>query len=555
MLSFDIFHLPLPAVTADTLLRSTKTNPLFDNLFEQAASRDNTQKTLLSLADTATQGTESISITISGRQFLAMAFACTGKHIFLILLLDSQSLSAGVGNMSFFKEIKENFQQIIGAVHDDFVMIDSKGIITMALPDFEKYYGIPREQAIGKSIFEMEEQGIFNPSVAIRVLKSGKTETMLQYTGADKYLMCTALPVKDKDGALLGIASYTTDITKYTKLKEEYDRLKETLKLYTKELEELRSPRDVDQGIISKDKHMQDIISTIKRIAGFDTNVLFLGKSGVGKTMYAKLMHSRSLRKNGPFIHINCGAIPENLLESELFGYEKGAFTGAQNKGKPGMIELANKGTLFLDEIADLPFNMQVKLLKVIQEKSLSRIGSTQEKQIDFRLITATNKDLTTMVKNNEFREDLYYRINIITLKIPGLAQRKPDIFPMVLHFLEQFNKKHQLKKNISNAAIDKLVEYPWPGNIRELQNTMERLVLSTDQYMITPADLPGVIHSHDMVPEQVPNQSLKQIMATVEQKIIQKAYLKHGTTTGVARALGISQPSASLKIKKYVKS
>ena len=299
---------------------------------------------------------------------------------------------------------------------------------------------------------------------------------------------------------------------------------------------------------------MQNILATIERISRFDTNVLFTGKSGVGKTMYSKLMHSRSDRKDGPFIHINCGAIPESLIESELFGYEKGAFTGARNEGKPGLVELANRGTLFLDEIGDLPLNMQVKLLKVIQDKKLTRIGATDEKTVDFRLITATNKDLEAMIEKNEFREDLYYRINIITLEIPRLKDRKSDIFPLLKLFLDKYNKKYGLKRTIANSSIDALVEYDWPGNIRELENTVERLVLSTDEYMITNDNLPLKLKADVVGRPVMENKTLKEILESVEKRVIVEAYKKIGTTTGVAKALGISQPSASLKISKYAK-
>ena len=377
---------------------------------------------------------------------------------------------------------------------------------------------------------------------------------MLQYTGAGKYLMCTAIPIKDSNGEIVSIVSYTTDMTKYTVLKDEYEKLRETLKIYSSELEKLREDGEDNLVFSSKDKRMQNILATIERISRFDTNVLFTGKSGVGKTMYSKLMHIRSDRKEGPFIHINCGAIPESLIETELFGYEKGAFTGAKNEGKPGLIELANMGTLFLDEIGDLPLNMQVKLLKVIQDKKLTRVGSTDEKSVDFRLITATNKDLEAMIERNEFREDLYYRINIITLEIPSLKDRKSDIFPLVKLFLDRYNKKYGLNRSISNASIDALVEYDWPGNIRELENTIERLVLSTDEYMIRNDNLPLKMKSRAVESPSMENRTLKEILESVEEKVIVEAYKKHGTTTGVAKTLGISQPSASLKVSKYVK-
>ena len=470
---------------------------------------------------------------------------------YIVTVQDTNCLNDTVRKMQVFKKMENDFYKTIGAIHDDFTIIDENGVITMVLDNFEKIYGISCKEAIGKTIYEMEERKIFCPSVAIEAFKSGKTETMLQLTltAKNKYLMCTAIPIKDKDNKIIKVVSYTTNETKYNALKDEYKRLSDTLERYGAELNYFRDSVNNFPNVKGNSSAIRKVISTVNKISKYDTNVLFTGKSGVGKTMFAKLTHSKSTRKSGPFIEINCGAIPENLLESELFGYEKGAFTGASKEGKPGLIELANNGTLFLDEIGDLPLHMQVKLLKVIQEKKLIRVGGTE---VDFRLTSATSKDLDGMVKNGSFREELFYRINVITINIPGLSERKEDIFPLCMYFLDNFNNKYGLSRTLSHTVIDYLTEYTWPGNIRELENTIERLVLTSDEYMISTDNLPinirkgitGTIHGE--------NKSLKNILMEVEKKVILESYKKHGTTTGVAKELGISQPSASLKIKQY---
>lgn len=473
---------------------------------------------------------------------------------YLITVDDSSTLHGAVRNMDIIRNMERDFDDILGAMHDDFVIIDKNGVIIKVLSNFEATYGISNEEVIGHTIYEMERRKIFNPSVAIRVFKSKEAETILQFTGANKYLMCTAIPIKDAENNIVKIISYTRDVTKYEALKDEYLKLEDTLKLYSAELEQLRQTRNVFPSVIGSSKTIKNITSIVNKISKFDANVLFTGDSGVGKTMFAKLMHSKSHRNTGPFLEINCGAIPDNLLESELFGYEKGAFTGASKEGKPGLIELANGGTLFLDEIGDLPLHMQVKLLKVIQDKKITKVGGSEEKMVDFRLIAATNKDIHDMVKNGTFREDLFYRLNVITIHIPSLRERKSDIFSLCMHFVEKFNKKYNLNRTLSNVVIDYLLEYTWPGNIRELENTIERLILTSDDYMITEDILPSKIKSHGMNASITTNKNLKEILEAVEKRVILEAYHKHKTSIGVAKELGISQPSASVKINKYTK-
>ena len=310
---------------------------------------------------------------IDNKEYL-ISFIMSEDNNCIVTLHDSCYLNDTISIMCTSKNREDEFYQMISTIYPDFVVIDKDGYIVEALDNFEEMYGISREDAIGKTIFEMEEKKIFNPSVAIKAIKSGKQETMLQLTGANKYIMCTAIPIKNKDNEITKVVSYTTDQTKYQALEDEYKKLSDVLKTYSDELDYYRSNINSFPTVIGVSNAINNVTTLVNKIAKFDTSVLFTGKTGVGKTMFARLTHAGSARKNGPFIEINCGAIPENLLESELFGYEKGAFTGANKDGKRGLIELANNGTLFLDEIGDLPLHMQVKLLKVIQEKKSSVI-------------------------------------------------------------------------------------------------------------------------------------------------------------------------------------
>lgn len=487
-------------------------------------------------------------------EYFVLICSSDNTSTYKISLLETDLMIDSLTNSNKVKKIEQEFYDILESMHDDFVIINKDGIIEKVLPNFEEMYGISEDEAVGKSVYEMEERKIFNPSIAVRVMKSMKRETVLQLTGVGKYLMCTAIPVFDKGGNINRIISFTRDVTKYEELKEEYNNLKETVGSYTTQLELLRKERSQNIKIIGNSNETKKMIGMMEKIAKFDANVLLTGESGVGKTLFAEVIHYASKRQKFPFVTINCGAIPENLLESELFGYEKGAFTGASQEGKVGMIELADKGVLFLDEIGDLPLNMQVKLLKVIQDKKVTKVGGTKEKHIDFRLITASNKNMDELVKNNKFREDLYYRINVISINIPPLRDRKEDIFPLVTHYLNQFNKTYKVNHILSNKAVSCLERYDWPGNVRELANIIERLVITSEEYIINEDFLPEHIYTKNLTEKyDIKNKTLKEILENEERKVILESYKENKTTTALAKALGISQPSASLKLKKYL--
>lgn len=445
---------------------------------------------------------------------------------------------------------------ILDAIHEDILITDGKGKILNVSKSFEAVYGITEKEIIGKTVYEMEREGIFKPSVIAKVLEKKKKVTMRQKNILGRDLVVTATPVKNQSGEIVKVVSFTRDLTDYLNLQEQYSALESKMEQYTAEIEELRSKSLDIEGIVAKSSASQDILKTISRISRFDANVLLAGESGVGKTKFAKLIHGKSNRAKGPFIEINCGAIPENLLESEFFGYERGSFTGANKEGKIGLIELAQNGTLLLDEISELPLNMQVKILKVIQDKTITRVGGSKEIQVDFRLIAATNKNLQTMIKENLFREDLYYRLNVITINLPSLRERREDITPMAAYFLDKFNKSYQLDKVISREAYDLFMSYSWPGNIRDLENTIERLVLTSEEDLITKEQLPDYIKMEaELSAGNIKEQNLKDAVEEVEKRLITNAYKRYKTTTGVAEALGISQPTAVRKIQKFCRS
>jgi transcriptional regulator with PAS, ATPase and Fis domain len=299
---------------------------------------------------------------------------------------------------------------------------------------------------------------------------------------------------------------------------------------------------------------MKRIYDTALRVANVDVTVLILGETGTGKDVLARFIYENSERsRKGQFIKINCGAIPPNLLESELFGYVGGAFTGANTKGKPGMFELANEGVLFLDEVGELPLHLQVKLLRVIQEREVQRVGGTKPQKLNVRLVAATNRNLKEMVSLGDFREDLFYRLNVVPISIPSLAERKDDILPLVNYYFEVMNTKYDRKKKAASSLNEFFYHYSWPGNVRELANLIERLVLVTEEDHLKTEHLPAEYRESAEEAIQVNEMmTLKEAGELAERKILQLALKKYSNTYELAEALRTSQPTIVRKLKKY---
>ncbi len=312
------------------------------------------------------------------------------------------------------------------------------------------------------------------------------------------------------------------------------------------------------KNIVGKSKAIRDVLDIVKRVAQSDINVLITGESGTGKELIAKSIHYLSNRKDGPFVVVNCGALNPNLLESELFGHEKGSFTGATYT-KKGRFELAHKGTLFLDEIGELPVELQVKLLRFIQEKNFERVGGTEPIKVDVRIIAATNKDLKEAVKNKEFREDLYYRLNVVNIHLPPLRERPEDIPLLAAHFLKIYSEKNKKKiKGFTSKAMEFLMYYKWPGNVRELENVIERAVVLCQKDVIDYEDLPSELKNEeehfktilDFLPPEI---NLNQTLEKLEAALIKRALVKSNfVQSQAAKMLGISKSLLQYKLKKY---
>lgn len=459
-------------------------------------------------------------------------------------------------NCPHTKECRRENMDILLQVMDnenDVTITDGRGVVLQISDSYEEHYGVSREEIIGKTVYELEENRIFNPSVTAVVIKERKKVTLLQTNRRNESVLTTGIPVFDDRGEMEYVVSFNSiDIANVTGLQDKYNRLKEMMKEYQSQIQEFKTKELEERTFIATSKAMSGVNELLLQVADIDANVLITGETGVGKSMVAKRLHRISGRADGPFAEINCATIPPNLIESELFGYERGAFTGANSKGKIGKIELANRGTLFLDEIGELSLEMQMKLLQVIQEKVIQRVGGLEQISVDFRLVAATNIDLENAIRDRRFREDLYYRLNVISMNIPPLRERREDIIPLVSVFLQKFNRRYNRNVAISSEALTLLEQYDWPGNIRQVENFVERLTVTAKETEIGMEHLPSDFQKLNPAVSAVGG-DLTHMMEAYEKEIFIDALKKYKTSIAVGKALGIGQTTAARKLRKYV--
>ena len=444
------------------------------------------------------------------------------------------------------KELNQAFENSPNA----FVILDGKGNTLRVNKEFESITGIKKEEITGKNVREMEETGVYNPSVGLLVLKEKRKISVIQKLKNGTEALVTGVPTYDENGDIFRIIINSINLKELHIINEYYSKQKES---------NMKQKQDEDLNIICESESMKQIIQLINELKDIDSTILMTGESVVGKGVIARYIHENGIRKKERMVSINCGAIPETLLESELLGYEGGAFSGAKQGGKPGLIELANKGILFLDEIGAMPMKLQVKLLQVIQERKIMRVGGIKPIDVDVRIIAATNKDLQQMVKNDTFRLDLFYRLNVIPIKIPSLRERKLDIIPMINYFLSKYNKKYNKDVIIGKSILNKMLEYDWPGNVRELENAIERLAVTNPSKVIERENNKCEVFnfnidndyytSSDLTENIIPLEDAKK---EIEKKLIMMAYEKYNSSYKVAKALKISQATANRKIREY---
>lgn len=464
-------------------------------------------------------------------------------------------------------------------------IVDNKGIVVFVNHAWVNAYKLKKSEAIGKPIDELMKnqlmyfmsinnsnvnsgnksendyiyyQNYSTKSAATEVLEKKEKVSMVTHSPDKRNIMVTSTPIFDDNNNIIYVYTFIQDLTRTSELKEKLEAEIQKNKALLSKLKYYKETKRASK-LIGDSKSIRDIRSLIPIVSKTDASILILGDSGVGKEVVAKEIYSNSDRKNNPFVTLNCSAIPENLLESEMFGYEKGAFTGAV-KSKEGLFEIANGGTLLLDEIGSMPLQLQPKLLRVLQESEFMRVGGTHKISLDVRIIAATNENLINMVKSGKFRSDLFYRLNVIPIRIPPLKDRIEDIQLLAFEFLDQYNEKYGKNKTLDDKALLALENYNWPGNVRELKNTMERLVIIGDQNVITSTQIQyitqpsfGSQDNHDAQEEDFDMEiPLKEAVSAFEKKIIYNALKKYKTTYNAAEALKTTQPTIARKAKAY---
>jgi PAS domain S-box-containing protein len=451
-----------------------------------------------------------------------------------------------ISQMEHYQLMLRQMEKMIEFSTDGIYVVDKDGQTLFVNSAYEEITGFRREELIGQHMADLTRKGYVDQSVSLLVLKEKKRISILQKIGEKKDIVVTGNPVLDESNNIQMVVTSVRDITY---LNEVTNELKKAKSFY--EMSQNRYTLSMDgshENVIFQSRQMNDLIDKVKQVAPFPTSLLLSGPSGSGKEVIADLIHHESDRKDKPFIKVNCGAIPEQLLESELFGYEKGAFTGARQDGKVGLLQLADKGTVLLDEVGELPLSLQVKLLRVLQEKQIQRLGGSKVKQLDIRVISATNQNLKQLVEQGKFREDLYYRLQVVELNIPPLRDRPEDIDILLDHFFSYFCRLYNIKKHLSSETKQMLQRYHWPGNVRELKNLVESMIVSVPALTIESIDLPP--HISRQHPQS--SHTLKQQVEQFEKKVIMEALQTKPSIRKAAEFLGVDHSTLVKKIKKW---
>lgn len=435
------------------------------------------------------------------------------------------------------KELNYIFEEAPNSVF----VCDGDGTCLRVNKAFEAMVKITKHDILGKNMGEMNRLGIFRPSVCWLALKEKRPVSVLQEIQDVKDMAVTGVPVFDENGNIFRA------ITNAVKI-DEVEPIVEYLSTH-----EQPPPRyNESKQILAKSSMMKKVVELADMVKDTESNVLITGETGVGKGVLASYIHETSIRGSERIVNINCGAIPENLLESELFGYESGAFTGADKKGKPGLIEMSDGGTLFLDEISELPLMLQVKILHFLQTKKLTRVGGTKEIHINTRIIAASNKSLEEEVRRGTFRSDLYYRINVIPINIPPLRERPEDTKALAEFFLRLYGNKYKKKITLTDETIEYILNHKWPGNVRELENYIERMVVTNDPKCFLQDSENKLLQEEKT--EDTSSKSMADKQKNAERDAVIEAYLRYNSSYKVAEALGISQSTAYRRIKKFMK-
>jgi len=461
------------------------------------------------------------------------------------------------------KEVRENIDGILDLMEDGIYLSDRSGMTLRVNKAYEQLTGISREQLEGKTVHQLIEDGVFNRALNPIIVKEKKPASEVQEFGKErKTLHLRGFPIFDDTGDVRLVVTFVRDISTIRQMRDQIAEQDRLIEQYQGRMAHILGAGRVDEGIFA-DPAMQVLVQTLIRIAQTDATVLLLGETGVGKDVLARMVHQNSPRKDHIFMKVDCASIAENLIESELFGYAKGAFSGASSQGKAGYFEIANHGTIFLDEIGELSLSMQTRLLRILQDQEFMRVGSSKVQKVDVRIIAATNRDLSKDIEAGKFRQDLYYRLNVTRLEVPPLRERPLEILLLTRHFLDIYTAKYKKKMRLAPEVEPVFTLYPWPGNVRELQNLMQQLVIITEDEVVHLQDLPPRLYEYAKVQEipmlpmrQVPlpdtQKALKDTIAEIEHGILTEALKQYGSCTRVAEIFQINRSTLFRKLRRF---
>jgi PAS domain S-box-containing protein len=469
-----------------------------------------------------------------------------------------QDFEDSARQLESYRRLNVQLEAIFKSSSDGIWLCDGSGKIIKINGASEKINDIKAKDVVGKNVREIVQEGLMDRSATLEVLETQRQVSLLQYLKkTDKYLLVTGTPVFDENGRISLVVVNERDMTQLNIIKEKLAQTRMETERFKDELVELSLLELKEQQIIAKSEEMRQVLRVAVKLAKMEaSNILILGETGTGKGLLAKFIHQYSSRQKKPFIQINCAALPETLLEAELFGYEKGAFTGAREHGKIGLFELAHEGTLFLDEIGDLPFSVQAKLLKYLDDHEIMRLGSIKPKQVDCTIIAATNRNLEARSRQRKFRQDLFFRLNSFVMHIPPLRARPDDIFELVNHLLDKYNRQYAQRRSISPSAMEQIKSYAFPGNVRELKNMIKIAVMmsemdSLDDYILRNLKT-SVLEQSDYSQKFGSQMSLPEETSAFEKKLLQNAMTNFKTTREMAGFLGINQSTVVRKMKKH---
>ena len=470
-----------------------------------------------------------------------------------------------------------DFKEVVDGLDDSIMITDAEGTVLYINPAYTRNTEITEEDVLNRDVRSLiGKDKLFTGGAVTSVLESGKSAFRLSTTyktGEPLVGYVVGTPIFKEDGSLRQVVACSRPIVTLSSLQEDFEAfVKEINAIHPKTIT-TDSDKHLSEGMIGKYGSLKQIDTLLDRVAPTDASVLITGESGVGKEVVADEIYRRSLRKNKPYVKINCASIPGHLLESELFGYEKGAFTGANTKGKVGLFEYANHGTLMLDEIGDMPMDLQVKLLRAIQSQEITSIGGTRPIKLDIRFLALTNADLKKKVAEGSFRQDLYYRLNVIPIAVPALRQRTEDFEELCRHFIHRFTKKYDRTFCLTEWQIDYMKRYQWPGNIRELENVMEYLILCSSGIGRIEDDVlrgllnvpeenlgpqpaaPAIVEcAQEEEPEELPPEDLdfNTAVAGFEKKLLEQVLKESSNLREASRKLNINASTICRKIKQY---